>query len=96
MALSWYDGNPSEIITVNGSPITLGQGIQTYNLNLDHVTSVSISGVPSDAGYWLADNVNFTAVPEPATWAMMLFGLGVIGSGMRIARRRNVGAPASA
>ena len=26
-------------------------------------------------------------VPEPATWAMMLFGIGAIGAGMRRARR---------
>ena len=28
-----------------------------------------------------------TAVPEPATWALMLFGLGAIGAGMRASRR---------
>ena len=30
------------------------------------------------------------AVPEPATWAMMLFGFGVIGSAMRRAKRTTV------
>ena len=34
MTISWYDSNPSEVITVNGNPITLIQGLQTYNLNL--------------------------------------------------------------
>lgn len=29
-----------------------------------------------------------TAVPEPATWAMLLLGLGTVGYGMRRARRR--------
>jgi hypothetical protein len=29
------------------------------------------------------------AVPEPATWAMMLLGIGVIGAGLRLARRKN-------
>jgi hypothetical protein len=28
------------------------------------------------------------AVPEPATWAMMLFGIGLIGAGLRINRRQ--------
>ncbi|HXQ47389.1 MAG TPA: PEPxxWA-CTERM sorting domain-containing protein, partial [Caulobacteraceae bacterium] len=28
-------------------------------------------------------------IPEPATWAMMLFGVGVIGGGLRIARRES-------
>ena len=30
------------------------------------------------------------AVPEPATWAMMLLGFGAVGAGMRSARRRKV------
>lgn len=32
-------------------------------------------------------------VPEPATWAMMLLGLGAIGAAMRATRRRAVGSP---
>lgn len=38
---------------------------------------------------------NFTfnsAVPEPVTWAMMLFGAGMVGSGLRLARRQNAAA----
>jgi PEP-CTERM motif len=30
---------------------------------------------------------NTAAVPEPATWAMMLFGFGLVGSAMRRSRR---------
>lgn len=29
------------------------------------------------------------AVPEPATWAMLLLGFGLVGGAMRSARRRN-------
>jgi len=29
------------------------------------------------------------SVPEPATWAMMLLGVGMIGAGLRMARRKN-------
>jgi hypothetical protein len=36
-----------------------------------------------------ADNVRFTAaVPEPATWAMMLVGFGMVGAGMRYRSRK--------
>jgi len=31
----------------------------------------------------------FQAVPEPATWAFMLVGVGMIGAGLRMARRKN-------
>ena len=41
-------------------------------------------------------NVQLSAVPEPATWAMMLFGVGMIGAGMRLARRKNAMALATA
>jgi hypothetical protein len=36
------------------------------------------------------------SVPEPATWAMMLLGVGMIGGGLRMARRKNVMAPTAA
>ena len=36
-----------------------------------------------------ADNIKFTsAVPEPATWMMMLFGFGFMGAAMRKAKRK--------
>jgi PEP-CTERM motif len=40
------------------------------------------------------DNVTVTSaiasgVPEPATWATMLLGVGMVGGGLRMARRRN-------
>jgi opacity protein-like surface antigen len=80
LAISWYDPNPTEVILVNGNPLTITDTLTTYNLNLDGVTSVTISGVPSDGGYWLADNINFdSSVPEPMTIA--LFGAGLLGLG---------------
>lgn len=44
-----------------------------------------------NAGSWGAalDNVSVSAVPEPANWAMMLLGFGLIGGAMR--RRVRVG-----
>jgi hypothetical protein len=40
--------------------------------------------------------VNITGVPEPATWAMMLLGIGMVGAGLRIARRKNGMMPTAA
>jgi hypothetical protein len=34
------------------------------------------------------DNVNISAVPEPATWAMMLAGFGFVGASMRRRKQR--------
>jgi hypothetical protein len=73
LAISDYDSNPTETITINGSPLTITQTLTTYTLDLYGVTSVDISGVPSNTGYWTADNIVFT-VPETPAWVMMVFG----------------------
>jgi hypothetical protein len=36
-----------------------------------------------------AYDVTVSAVPEPATWALMFIGVGMIGAGLRVARRKN-------
>ena len=51
-------------------------------------------GNPSWNYFFDAGNAQFAAtftqgVPEPATWAMMLFGVGMIGAGLRTTRRKN-------
>jgi hypothetical protein len=90
-AISFYDSNPTDTITINGTPLTITQTLTTYALNMNGVTSVNISGVASNSGYWLADNVTYTAAPETSTWAMMLAGFGALGfAGYR--RRRAVAA----
>ena len=43
---------------------------------------------PSDQQGNILDNVSLTAVPEPATWAMMLVGFGGLGAAMRTTRRK--------
>lgn len=38
------------------------------------------------------DTITITGVPEPATWAMMLFGVAAVGAGLRIARLKDAAA----
>jgi hypothetical protein len=82
MAISWYDGNPTETITVNGSPLTIDQTLTTYNLNLNNVSSVSINGFGAGL-YWTADNINYTPAPEPASLALLSMGLAALGVASR-------------
>lgn len=61
---------------------------------LNQFTDIATSG--GLLGFDVADNVQFSstlvggAVPEPATWAFMIFGFGAIGGAMRRQRKANV------
>ena len=72
-----YSGGPTPAITLLG-PQFLGAG--QYNLTF---------GGNSPNGGAASGSVTFrlSAVPEPATWAMMLLGFGAIGFAMRRRRR---------
>ena len=82
LAISFYNLEPSQVITINGAPLTITQTLTTYALNLLGVSQVNISGLP-DGGYWLADNLVFTTdvvvTPLPATWLMLLGGFAGLG-----------------
>ena len=63
----------------------------TYNLRYSYT---SLPG-PGHAGFqttgdegWGVTALSVTAVPEPATWAMMLIGFGGLGAALRMNRRR--------
>jgi len=55
----------------------------------EFISSVSFNNVPAQDAFETA-NFSVTAVPEPATWAMMLVGFGLVGSAMRYRRRTTV------
>ena len=70
-------------------------------LSTSGLTSVNLSAVqPVSQPLWpTADNLILggqisSAVPEPATWAMMIIGFGAVGSMVRASRRRNAVAAA--
>ncbi len=53
-------------------------------------TTLSFASLTGDAFGPAIDNVAASAVPEPATWAMMIIGFGAVGSMARSSRRRQV------
>lgn len=60
--------------------------------DFSHTGSVSL-GLPNNVTFTSASGAFLTesgagSVPEPATWAMMLMGFGVLGAALRAARRR--------
>lgn len=76
----------------NGGPITFNSlgGALTADGTAYSYSPVVLATIADDgttrygAGSFLGE-----AVPEPATWAMMLLGVGMIGAGLRLARRKN-------
>jgi hypothetical protein len=79
-----------------GSPVSLNLtsdvGPNEYwslsNLALDAGNYVlTIQGTNTGAGS-LAGNVAFAAVPEPATWALMILGFGLVGGALRRKERQ--------
>lgn len=61
--------------------IALGAKLQTVTLGGAEDAMWSFSGLRPAAQLNITEGV--PAVPEPATWAMMLFGIGMIGAAMR-------------
>ena len=87
LAVSWYSSVSPNSILANGSPLTIDSTLTTYTFNAIG-SAFTLTGLASNDGYWVGDNFTFSAaVPEPATWAMMIVGFGFVGVA---ARRRPV------
>jgi hypothetical protein len=77
---SFVDGSGIGFTTVGGASASLyfASAVQRFQL-----TTVS----PFSTGYVTATSSLVAAVPEAATWAMMLVGFGMVGAAMRYRRR---------
>lgn len=95
-SIDFLDGD-NVIATFSGSDIfNPANGSQTdpnlnpvvrFDVTGEHVASLTSLRLRSTNNAFETDNFAINAVPEPATWAMMLLGFGAIGFGMR--RRRS-------
>lgn len=76
--------------------LTVTRDFQTFTFGWTNVASLQF-GQLSNNGYLAFDNLVYNAgpvgVPEPASWAMMLAGFGLVGMAMR---RRETGVAAAA
>jgi hypothetical protein len=64
--------------------LTVGDPLAAYTLNWNNLTSVVFSEV-GGGGYTGFDNFNYRVggVPEPANWALLIAGFGLVGAAMR-------------
>ena len=76
------------------------KGLETFALNQTNLRAFDYpfawNYTPGSSGWGQADNITLAAVagavPEPATWAMMILGFGGVGATLR--RRRQMFAAA--
>jgi len=71
-----------------------GHGIQNFNEFVELAAGQTIDfGVSVNDGDFYFDSTGLsatiTSVPEPGAWTLMLLGVGMIGGGLRMARRKN-------
>jgi len=88
--LSAFDINGNLLGSVSAPDVgPIGTG-PVLSLSFSGIHSVSFSSDNGTVGF---DNFEFgdlTVVPEPATWAMMLAGFGMVGFGLRSRRKQAV------
>jgi hypothetical protein len=88
--------SPTTGVDVNGILVSTGAGAteRVFAISLDNpgATQTDFFSINPN-GQFLIDNGTFsTAVPEPASWAMMLVGFGGLGVAMRTRRKALVAA----
>lgn len=78
----------------SSSRTNMGWELRDYTFTASSTsTTLKFSSDPatSSSNFGMAlDNVSISAVPEPATWLMMLFGFGLIGGALR-SRKKQIG-----
>lgn len=70
--------------TFSGGPVSFSfDSLATAYYVLPGTYTITVAGVTSVAGASYSGQVFTTAIPEPATWAMMVAGVAAVGMAMR-------------
>jgi hypothetical protein len=84
MSMNWSSPTPVSYLSVkSGTQFML---YSLANLTSGSITSAGLVG-PQGQQQAISHITLFTGVPEPATWAMMILGFGMVGAGLRLRRR---------
>ena len=87
-----FDRPPQTFLTLGGATNLFGISPDNndFFLSINRNTGASSFGyvLPGNRSTFFSSQANVAAVPEPATWLMMILGLGFVGGAMRAARGR--------
>lgn len=72
--------SPFTSVSIDGSSTMTGVSMANIAFSDDQI-SVNLSGLSANGRLVL--NINTGAVPEPATWALMIGGFGLVGASLR-------------
>lgn len=82
--LATFTGGSSGIAPASGNPSDANSNrIVTFAINGADSTSLAKLRFSSGQNAFEFDNLNVREVPEPATWAMMIAGFGLVGGALR-------------
>jgi hypothetical protein len=84
---AYLAGSPVAVYSQLGTVAGLDRQLFTVPLDPANFYVISIDGMGTIAESIYSGNLTATSVPEPATWAMMLAGFGLIGFSMRRQRQ---------
>jgi hypothetical protein len=83
----------AQLLAYNSSGVLIGSASAALvNFGAPVTLTVNVAGIKFVRAYWDEigrvqngglDNLRWNAVPEPATWAMMIGGFGFVGAAMR-------------
>ncbi len=87
----------ASIVGLSGDTFTVSPGsVSSTTFNLSPNTNYTLAVTSAGNVSFGANLVAVSAAPEPATWALMVFGIGAIGVAMRRSRRASVAALSAA
>ncbi len=86
-------------ISLLSNNLTTGGVVPSFSftgnsINIDYARQQTFNFTGGTASFQVTLGDVGSAVPEPATWAMMIIGFGAVGSAVRSSRRRNAFTPA--
>ena len=84
-----FSGSPFEATTISQPSVNLTSTTDTYALEvIGNIAARTGTKTTSKSDVEYGPSIFAAAVPEPATWATMFLGFGLMGATMRSARRR--------